>query len=94
MTFIFGDLDELAKYDYSKELMYEIQSDKIVRFLKGYSHTSFDGAEPNDQLQKMVLQTFAGDKITSDPEWTRYVELRHEQERFEEEERLKKEARR
>ena len=94
ITFIFGDLDELAKYDYSKELMYEIQSEKSVRFLKGYSHTSFDGAEPNEQLQKMVLETFAGDMTTSDPEWTRYLELRHEQERIEEEERLEKEAKR
>ena len=45
--------------------------------MKDYGHVSFDGAEPNDHLQKMVLQAFNGE-LESDERWTRYVELRLE----------------
>ena len=43
VTFIFGEQDDLSDFDYSKELMYEIKSEKNVRFLNDYSHMSFGG---------------------------------------------------
>ena len=50
ITFVFGELDEFSKYEYSKELMYEIKSEKNVQFVKDFVHDSFNGAELNDQL--------------------------------------------
>ena len=74
ITFIFGEQDDLGKYEIARELMYEIKSEKSVLILKDYNHFSFNGEEPNDQLQKMVLQTFSGEMIKSENRWTSYVE--------------------
>ena len=69
--------------------MYKIKSEKNVLFLKDYEHNTFN-AEPNDHLQKMVLQAFSGEMTKSDDRWIEYVEERHKKERIEEEEQSDK----